>query len=210
MFVGVAETIVSSLLWCSLGIAQCLSNLLYHVTGDCTRPKHKDAPALRHNSGSDSVIYDLVKTRLSESQGKAEEISQSRVKISTMWLVYPSASASDSTIWFSLDHKRRRHKGSRMKTETFWFFRFWFRRASGPPITTPSVVKTSLNITQARSSGYLWDIKHVLPNIEWKKPRHPEPAFSNYTEMQFHWTRNKQYFKMLPLVNRGMKDAETC
>lgn len=85
-----------------------------------------------------------------------------------MWLVYPSASASDSTIWFSLDHKRRRHKGSRMKMETFWFFRFWFRRASAPPITTPSVVKTSLNITQARSSGYLWDIKHVLPNIEWK------------------------------------------
>ena len=54
VFVGVAETIVSSLLWCSLGIAQCLSNLLYHVTDDCTRPKHKEATALRHDSASDS------------------------------------------------------------------------------------------------------------------------------------------------------------
>ena len=124
-----------------------------------------------------------------------------------MWLVYPSASASDSTIWFSLDHKRRRHKGSRMKTETFWFFRFWFRRACSPPITTPSVVKTNLNITQARSSGYLWDIKHVLPNIEWKKPRHPEAAFSNYREMQFHWTRNNYYFK---IVTFGESRNEGC
>ena len=196
MFVGVAETIVSSLLWCSLGIAKCLSNLLYHVTGHCTRPRHKEATALGHDSGSDSVTYDLVKTRLSESQGKAEELSQSSVEISTTWLVYPSASASDSTIWFSPDQKGRRYKGSRMKTETLWFFRFWFRRACSPPITTPSVVKTSPNITQARSSGYLWDIKHVLPKKEWKKSRHPEPAFSNYREikvvpMQFHWTQNK-------------------
>ena len=132
----------------------------------------------------------------SGSQGKAEELSQSSVEISTMWLVYPSASASDSTIWFSPDHKGRRHKGSRMKTETPWFFRFWFRRAFSPPITTPSVVKTSPNITQARSSGHLWDIKHVLPNKEWKKSRHPEPAFSSYRQikvvpMQFHWTQNK-------------------
>ena len=33
MFLGVAETIVSSLLCCGVGIVQCLFNLLYYVIG---------------------------------------------------------------------------------------------------------------------------------------------------------------------------------
>ena len=56
--------------------------------------------------------YDQVKTGSSESQAEAEEQNQSQsVGTCTAWLV-----------WFSLDHKRRSHKRSRKKMETFWFF----------------------------------------------------------------------------------------
>ena len=39
VFLGVAETIVSSLLCCGVGIVQCLFNLLYYVIGVCNTKK---------------------------------------------------------------------------------------------------------------------------------------------------------------------------
>ena len=43
VFLGVAETIVSSLLSCGVGIVECLFNILYYVIfGDCTRPQRQE------------------------------------------------------------------------------------------------------------------------------------------------------------------------
>ena len=44
------------------------------------------------------------------------------------WFILPLLLPTP-TIWFSLDRKRRNHKRSRKKMETFWFFRLRFRRA---------------------------------------------------------------------------------
>ena len=49
-----------------------------------------------------------------------------------LWLVYPSASASDSdNLVFTrswAEYKQQSHKQSRRKMETFWFFWLWFHR----------------------------------------------------------------------------------
>ena len=51
----------------------------------------------RSDSAHDSVVYDQVESRLSESQVKVEELNQSQsVGKCIAGLVYPSASASDS------------------------------------------------------------------------------------------------------------------
>ena len=52
--------------------------------------------------------YDLVKTRLSESEAEKQK-NQANQKASerALGLVYPSASASDSDNLVSLDHKRK-------------------------------------------------------------------------------------------------------
>ena len=43
VFLGAAETIVSSLLCCGVGFVECLLNILYHVIfGDCTRPQRQE------------------------------------------------------------------------------------------------------------------------------------------------------------------------
>ena len=46
-----------------------------------------------------------------------------------MWLVYPSAYASDSDNSVFTDRTRRSYKQSQKKMETLWFFRLRFRRA---------------------------------------------------------------------------------
>ena len=51
----------------------------------------------RSDSAHDSVVYDQVESRLSESQVKVEELNQSQsVGKCIAGLVHPSASASDS------------------------------------------------------------------------------------------------------------------
>ena len=87
------------------------------------------------------------------------------------------------TIWFSLDRKRRGHKQSRKKMETFQFFRLRFHRAYDclrlrffiftksaftTPTTTPSLVKTSLKRTNVGcpviySPACLLDVSSVHP-----------------------------------------------
>ena len=44
----------------------------------------------------DSVVYDPVKTRLSESEAEAEEPANCKVRSQTLSLVYSSGSACDS------------------------------------------------------------------------------------------------------------------
>ena len=67
----------------------------------------------------DSIAYDPVKTRLSESQAEAEEQTNH----------HPNASRllATPTILFSLDHKRRSHKRNRNSAYDFVFF-FIFTR----------------------------------------------------------------------------------
>ena len=48
------------------------------------------------DSAYDSVAYDLVKTRLSESEAEAEEPANHKARNRTLCLVYSSASACDS------------------------------------------------------------------------------------------------------------------
>ena len=64
-----------------------------------------------------------MKTRLSESQVEADEAWE---YVPVLWLVYPSASASDSdNLVFTKSGSRKR---SQKKMETFWSFRLRFRR----------------------------------------------------------------------------------
>ena len=50
VFLGVAETIVSSLLCCGVGIVQCLFNLLYYVIGVRNTKKPPDKQANHYSS----------------------------------------------------------------------------------------------------------------------------------------------------------------
>ena len=91
-------------------------------------------------------LYDLVKTafwffwfrlrlrRLRSSKNWVVEVASrsGRTKPITKhgnvhydWFIFPLLLPS-STIWFSLDRKRRSHKRSLKKVETFWFFRLLF------------------------------------------------------------------------------------
>ena len=94
-------------------------------------------------------LYDLVKTafwffwfrlrlrRLRSSKnwvvgvasrsGRTKPITK-RGNVHYDWFIFPLLLPSP-TIWFSLDRKRRSHKRSLKKMETFWFFRLRFRRA---------------------------------------------------------------------------------
>ena len=105
-----------------------------------------------------------METRLSESQAEAEELNQSQKVETCIVIVFiPPLLLPTPKIWFSLDRKRRSHRRSRKKRETFWFFRPRFRRAydsattpifdfdlvisaltTSPKTPTPSLVKTGL------------------------------------------------------------------
>ena len=84
----------------------------------------------RSDSVYDSVAYDQVKTRSSESQAEVEELSQSNKSrnVHCKWFILPFLLPTP-TVWFLLDRKRRSHKRNRKKMETFWFFRLRFRRS---------------------------------------------------------------------------------
>ena len=94
-------------------------------------------------------LYDLVKTALwsfwfrlllrrlrssknwvvgvASTSGRTKPITK-RGNVHYDWFIFPLLLPSP-TIWFSLDRKRRSHKRSLTKIETFWFFRLRFRRA---------------------------------------------------------------------------------
>ena len=59
--------------------------------------------------------------------GRTKPITK-RVNVHYDWFIL-SLLLPSPTIWFSLDRKRRSHKRSLKKMETFWFFRLRFRRA---------------------------------------------------------------------------------
>ena len=84
----------------------------------------------RSDSVYDSVAYDQVKTRSSESQAEEEDLSQSNKSgnVHCKWFILPFL-LQTPTVWFLLDRKRRNHKRNRKKMETFWFFRLRFRRS---------------------------------------------------------------------------------
>ena len=52
--------------------------------------------SISSDSVYDSVAYDPVKTRLSESEAEAEKPANRKIQSQTLWLTYSSASACDS------------------------------------------------------------------------------------------------------------------
>ena len=74
-------------------------------------------PSRKQNTdfACDSVAYDPVKTKLSESESEAEEKNNHSTRSGPFhWLVLPFL-LSTPTIQFSLDHKRRSRKRNRKK-----------------------------------------------------------------------------------------------
>ena len=94
----------------------------------------------------DSVVYDPVKTKLSESEAEAEEPTNRKAQSRTLSLVYSSASAFDSE--FSIDRKRRSHKQNHCSaSDNVGLILTRSYRSTvlnTTPTTTPSLVKTSL------------------------------------------------------------------
>ena len=70
VFLGVAETIVSSLLCCGVGIVQCLFNLLYYVIG-VRNTKKPPILKTKHRSqyGGLSVFLKWFQKRLNRTYG---------------------------------------------------------------------------------------------------------------------------------------------
>ena len=65
------------------------------------------------DSAYDSVAYDLVKTRLTESEAEAEDLTNNKARIEHCdWLILPLLLATP-TMQFSLDRKQRSHKRMR-------------------------------------------------------------------------------------------------
>ena len=107
-----------------------------------------------------SVAYEPVKTRLTESEAEAKEPTNRKAQSRTLSLVYSSAYACDSE--FSIDRKRRSYKQNHCSA--FDSFGLIFTRSYlstlliTTPITTPSLVKTSLKeILGSRLRG-IWKI----------------------------------------------------
>ena len=60
-----------------------------------------------------TVVYDQVKTRLSESQAEVEELNQPQKHGNVLCdcrFILPLVLLSTPTFWFSLDHKQQSHK----------------------------------------------------------------------------------------------------
>ena len=100
------------------------------------------------DSAYDSVDYDLVKTRLSESEAEAEIQPITRPRIEHYdWVTLPLLLATP-TVQFSLDRKQRSRK--RMRCSASDSVSLIFTRSYRStlvittPTTTPSLVKTSL------------------------------------------------------------------
>ena len=102
--------------------------------------------SISSDSVYDSVAYDPVKTRLSESEAEAEEPTNRKAQSRTLSLVYSSASACDSEFNWSL--KRRSHKQNHCSASDSVGLIFTRSYRSTllitTPTTTPSLVKTSL------------------------------------------------------------------
>ena len=67
----------------------------------------------------DSVAYDPMKPRLSESEAAAEELANHKIRSRLLPLLYSSFSACDSTMQSSLDRKRRSHKQNHCSASDF-------------------------------------------------------------------------------------------
>ena len=79
------------------------------------------------------------------------------------WFILPLLLPTP-TIWFSLDHKRRSHKRSQKKMETFWFFRIRFRRAHD---SDDSDLWFSLSHKRSCDSVYDSDYDSVKTIFKW-------------------------------------------
>ena len=74
------------------------------------------------DSANDSVAYDLVKTRLSESEAEAQEKTIHNARFRVSRFTGSSASASDSDNLVSLDHKRRSPMQNRKRLKRSYSF----------------------------------------------------------------------------------------
>ena len=66
------------------------------VIGSTDRSRKNQNVSISSDFVYDSVAYDSVKTRLSESEAEAEEPTNRKVRNRTLSLVYSSSSACDS------------------------------------------------------------------------------------------------------------------
>ena len=112
------------------------------------RSRKNQNVSISFDSVYDSVAYDPVKTRLSESEAEAEEPTNRKVRNRTLSLFYSSASATP-TMQFSLDCKQRRHKQVQCSASDSVCLIFTRSYRSTllitTPTTTPLLVKTSLS-----------------------------------------------------------------
>ena len=94
------------------------------------------------NSVYDSVAYDPVKTRLSESEN--QPIARPGIE-HCHWFILPLLLAT-RRMQFSLDHKRRSHKQNQSSAFVGLIFTrsYYSTLLITTPTTTPSLVKTSL------------------------------------------------------------------
>ena len=98
----------------------------------------------------DSIAYDPVKTRLSESEAEVKEPADLKAWSQIFSLVYSSASACDSDSAVSLDLKQRNHKQNQCSASNSVSLIFTRSYRSTLLITTsttaPLLVKTRLKI----------------------------------------------------------------
>ena len=111
--------------------------------------KRSQSERFHSDSVYESVAYDPVKIRLSQSEAEAEESANCKPRVEhCRWFILPLLFATP-TMQFSLDRKRRNHKRSQCSASDSVGLIFTKSHCSTllitTPTTTPSLVKTNLS-----------------------------------------------------------------